>query len=194
MRRFLVVAVLLLAILAGRARADLVINGGFETGSLSPWTTNSDPASGSLDVAKDSFLAHSGSYLALWLAFNSSFNGTISQTLTTTALQDYTLDFYASSPTNTTATLDVTFGGTHVASLSLPDDGFYHEYTYTVHAAGGSATLSFAGTTDSLLLLDDVSVNPFIATPEPSTIALALSAVPIGLVAWLRRRKRLPAA
>jgi hypothetical protein len=194
MRRFLVVAVLLLAILAGRARADLVINGGFESASLSPWTTNFDSGSGDLRVVNGPFFAHSGSDLAEWLAFGKSFNGTISQTLTTTALQDYTLDFYASSPTNTTATLDVTFGGTHVASLSLPDDGFYHEYTYTVQATGGSTTLSFAGTTASLLLLDDVSVNPFIATPEPSTIALALSAVPIGLVAWLRRRKRTPAA
>jgi hypothetical protein len=193
-RRFvLAAAVLGLAIgAAGRARADLVVNGGFETGGFSLWTTTSDPPVNGFLLVSSSFV-HSGSHVAEWLSTSTTFHGQIAQALVTDAGQDYTLDFFAETTTNTRSTLDVTFGGTPVigSPLSLPVDGSYHEYTFTVHATGTLTSLSFTGATDGFILLDDVSVTPVAAAvPEPNALASAgIGVATLAGDAWRRCRR-----
>jgi hypothetical protein len=63
------------------ARADLITNGGFETGDFTGWTTSGTPT-------VQSTFPHSGSFDALF-----SVPGSISQSLATTAGQSYTIDF-----------------------------------------------------------------------------------------------------
>ncbi len=174
--------------------ANIVQNPGFESGSFAPnWNVSLSSGPGSLAEENGSVFAHSGSYSALWDAFSlGNFSATLSQTLTTIAGKAYTLDFFAAAgTTGTTSTLDVTFGGAPVVDLSLPADGNYHEYTYTVDATTTSANLSFAGATNEFIFLDDVSVNPVIAAaPEPFTAALVIiGTAMILLIAAVRRRR-----
>src|SRR5437773_4432346 len=71
---------------AGQAKADLVVNGGFETGDFTGWTvaasfTFVDPASPGVGGA-GGFATHSGSFYAAMGSVGAL--GTISQTLSTT--------------------------------------------------------------------------------------------------------------
>ena len=82
----LIAATMTVALSASRARADsnLVVNSGFETGSLSPWTC--DAATGSVVSSP----VHSGSY-ALAGAANNSDDAQCTQTVSVLPNSAYTL-------------------------------------------------------------------------------------------------------
>ena len=111
-------AAALLCIVAWNAQANLVTNGGFETGNFSGWT-HTDP-SGFDNVGSDPLFANSGTYHANLGASPNS--GHLSQSLTTVAGNFYTLSFYLANDftagLGTSTAFEVFWNG--VSVLTLP--------------------------------------------------------------------------
>lgn len=171
------------------ARAELVLNPGFEIGDTSGapiapayWDTSGN-------VAEDSANPNSGT--------NDAFVGTgsLSQVITTVPGTIYTVSFYADINDfnllfDASATLTATFGGTDLlnglsAAPDLFGDANYVQFSTQVAATDTSTTLAFTGVTnpgDGVFYIDDVSVE----APEPASMAILASAV-TGL--WLVRRR-----
>jgi hypothetical protein len=186
-RTFLIALCLgLVAICGGHARANLVVDGDFETGTPgspppAPWVSNDG-------VVIDNVNPHSGSQDA---AMGNSLSmpalpGTLSQMLPTVAGQDYVLDFWLlDEAANIADTFTASLG---TFSLPITGDmapGVYTEFTATVSSAdvGANATLSFSATNlTAAWNLDDVSVTAAAAAvPEPAGGALLGTA----LILWL---------
>jgi hypothetical protein len=159
-RRLLLIAALSVTCFAAApaaAHAQLVVNGGFETG-LDHWT---QVANGVDLVDTTFFAAHSGTYS---VDLNSYAVGGVTQNLTTVAGQRYTLSFWMAgnpdpnkqfcwvSPTDPSwmlYKLSVRWAGRVVASATFDNthgvDTAAHmgwaRHTYTLTAPAGSATL-----------------------------------------------------
>jgi len=178
---------LTLLTLSGICSAASISNGGFETGSLSDWTTSGD----STYTNVQSVFPHSGKNEAHIGAYGDSGYGFISQTITTTASSSYTLSFsYGEFNTNVTDyllpenvnttdpnspwfqdnALSVQWNGTSVfsdAKFFASDNsaitqgsGFYKLGTITVQATGASSDLSFgAFDRQQDVILDDIDVS-----------------------------------
>ena len=170
------------------ARANLVSNGGFETGDFTDWTVIEGGA-GNFIVVADYFTPHSGDYHAIFAATQGQ-NDTLVQTLNTVPGQSYAVTFWLRG--GDTLQFDnhfsASFGGTELLSLSDAAYFQYTEFTFNVTAAGASTPLTFSGRdTSGAYLLDDVSVT---AVPEPSTWVMAgLGMLAIGAFDWRRRRR-----
>jgi len=115
-RRFVqAVAVLgLLAGAAGQGRAgNLIVNGEFETGDFTGWTTTPATQGSAFYVASEAgipsrpnqgptpfYIPHSGTYVAVMGAFDVGFFDSISQTVATTPGQSYVIDLSRGSDRN----------------------------------------------------------------------------------------------
>jgi len=180
-----------IAIIAGfglltvsQASADLVINGGFETGSFAPdWGTLPVTAiAGAAD-------AHSGSFAAQL----GPVTGTIAQFVPVVAGQQYLLDFWAKDNGASLApqalTITLGFLVTDIVDSFDPTSSYVH-HSYTVTApATGNLPLSFVWA-DGLknAFVDDVSL---VAVPEPTTVvagALLLLPFSASTIRSLRRK------
>lgn len=180
---------LLLAITAV-SRADLIINGGFETGDFTGWTT-----AGTLDVksgAPGSNFVHTGSHGATLGAAK------LSQAFVTTAGHVYDLNIWMNAiPLGGVGLLDIRWDnwsvppGTDYGAVTLlhsfddpaPITGpGWAQYNFKLLALGNVSTLEFEAQTQAVtypnnLGIDDVIVNDTgIILPLP-----VLSGVPIGL-------------
>jgi Carbohydrate binding domain len=147
---------------AGAAKADQVVNGGFETGDFTGWNLSGNTD----DTYVLSFPVHSG-YFAAGLS-NDGTDGYLSQTISTlTVGQQYQLSYWLYSDGYTPNEFSVSFGGATLFSQTDIPYQPYTEYTYLVTATSTSSELTF-GFQDApgYLYLDDVSLN---AVPEPST-------------------------
>ncbi len=115
-----------------------------------------------------------GAYAAQ-IAGYSSGPDTLSQVITTTLGDTYTLSFWRYQQyVGPTTFLNVSWDGTNVFSESLsgPGDYPYTEFTATV-VGTGSDTLLFTSANDpGFTYVDNISVS---AVPEPSTWALMLA-------------------
>ena len=199
-----VVLSLALALAAGPARANLVTNGGFESGGLSNWTLTGTGGG----VAIDNTAPHSGSYDAAFALANGGTTSALSQSIATTAGQSYSLSFWLldqASPSGND-TMNVTFGGfTDAVLWSSLGTTSYANVQLTVPGSditGSSTSLGFqasidpnpsgvpgVGTVGGPFNLDDIvlTANTAAAPEPPAAWLLAVGVAALGLAARRRR-------
>jgi VPDSG-CTERM motif len=160
------------------AKANLVTNGGFETGDLTGWVSQFWSVEGTAFGVSP----HSGNFQAVTFLPGLA---ALSQTLATTASQSYTIDFWVAAA-SAGAAVSVTWGDSIFFSHFFPSSSGYTEFTFNVTASNASTGLLFASP-GSGLLLDDVSVNPSgVGVPDGGATVSLLGCALLGL-ATLRR-------
>ncbi len=165
--------------------ANIVVNGGFETGDFSDWSTSIDPVFDGVDVLQP----HSGSFAAF---FGNPGASMISQMLVTTPGTVYSIDFWlqaeadvlgASAPN--AFSFNWNGGAAELALTDSPAFGYTH-YSFLLQATAATTQLAFTfANTPAFWDFDDVSVS---AAPEPGSATLV--ALACGLVALTLRRRR----
>jgi hypothetical protein len=159
---------------AGSAKADLVVNGGFEMGDLTGWTST-----GGNSVTNNPAFVHSGSYGLSYGAVGSpSF---LYQDIASVAGQDYTFSFYQKTLAGTPNEFEAFFDGVKLLDLvNSPIASDFTYYSFNVVATSSSTEIRFGLRQDpAYSALDDVSVTPS-AVPEPASL--------LGY-GWRRRRR-----
>lgn len=165
------------------ASADLVFNGGFETGDFTGWILSGNPIPGTVDSANP----HSGSFAADLIAAGSpSF---MEQFLPTTSGTRYNLAYFLDVSTDSTGGA-VEFmaqvnGVTVFDQTNIPPQP-YTRYSFPFLATGTSTDLKFGFRNDpGSFFLDDISVAPI---PEPSSLWLGFLVTAFVIAAICRRR------
>ena len=168
------------------ARADLVTNGGFETGSFSGWTGTGNTGFTGVQCPGPGATVHGGNCSAFFGPVGST--GGISQNLATTPGTTYRIDFFFLPDGGNPSSFSATFGGTTLISLTNPPAGPYQEFSFDVIATLSSTALGFNFRDDpGFLFLDDVSVN---AVPLPAALPLFATGLgALGLLSWRRKKK-----
>lgn len=170
--------------------AELISNGGFETGNLTGWSITGS----TLFTGVDTLSPHSGSFA--YFDGTQGSNTVISQTVGTVAGQSYDYSFWLRNEGSGGATslFSATLGGQLLTSLSNAAGFGYTHFSGTVVAAASNQTLSFTFRNDpSFWDFDDASLTGAVI-PEPATWAMLVIGFG-GLGASLRaRRRRLGAA
>jgi hypothetical protein len=200
------IGILVIAVmLQTRAEAGpILINGDFETGDFTGWTL-SDPLDPSVvtsagTIGGINYVPHSGTFFAA-LA-ESGVVGKLSQTVTTTPGQLYTLTYFMGSDSTFTGGAPDAFGASwdstvlfptqHVPSTIVAGTVEYKPFTFTVTGTG-SDTLTFFERNDfGFQVLDDVSLTPATGpvAPEPASLILvSLGTAILAVYGWKRRGK-----
>ena len=152
------------------APTNLVANGSFETNSFSGWTLGGNSGSGQFYINTQ---AESGSDAAALGSTGS--DGTLSQTIQTTAGQNYTLTFWLANQSSGTNDFSVKWNGTTVSSLVNASAQGYTQYTFNVVATGSTSTLEFDARNDpSHWSLDNISLTP-VGAPAPVVSSVVAS-------------------
>lgn len=178
-----IVAATALAALSFAANANLVTNGGFETGNLSGWTGGGAFVGGSFNQGP-----HTGNNAAYFGCVGGTCGG-ISQSFATTAGAVYDFSFFYNSDGGMPNEFQAFFDNVSVFHVfNDPRHGYVQE-SFTLTASSNLTTISFFGRNDpTWQALDDVSVTQRNAIPEPGSVALLGLGV-LGLVAARRRIK-----
>ncbi len=182
------------------ALADLITNGGFETGDFTGWTvTNTDGQPDNVvtfqNYAGQNMNPYQGTYFALLGTPAADQGGPVelSQVISTTPGAFYNFSFAYFAQPGSPNSFSADFGSTQVLNV-LNDNsqtsnpiGWQVE-SYIVKATGSSTTVAlFSGNDPNYNGLDSVSVTRY--TPEPSSVAL-LGVAAVGLAFAARRRRK----
>lgn len=166
--------------LAATAHANLVVNGGFETGDFSGWTVTTAPAGSNLNVYAGQ--AFDGNFAASFAANGGLYDG-IAQSLATTAGQEYEITFWVNNLGIENDSLLIDWEGATVLNLTPLGTGLesWEQITLTVLATQNGSSFGIRGfDAQSGIGLDAVSV---VAVPAPGAAILLVGAVG-------RRRRR----
>ena len=164
--------------------ANLVQNGGFESGDFTGWTNTGN--TGFTTVAN--WAPHSGTFSA-WIGPTGS-NGFISQGLATTTGQSYTVSFWLANfvpgTTEEPNGFHLSWGGSEIFSLVNAPLFGYTQYSFVEQATSSSTTLTVGGFRNdpTFFYLDDVDVSP---VPIPGAVWLLGSGI-VGLIGLKPRR------
>ncbi|MDE2147411.1 MAG: PEP-CTERM sorting domain-containing protein [Burkholderiales bacterium] len=186
LRKLTILALAAGALCAGSARANLVTNGGFETGDLTGWS-----GGGCLTSVRSAFDGFTpvGNY-ALYGGCVGGLAG-VSQTLATTPGASYVFSFlYGSDGALPNQFIALWDGAAVFSTLNDTTDtrpGYLPE-TVNVVASGSQTTISFQmRNVPAYQSLDNVSVTPS-AVPEPASLALVgVALAGLGLASRKRR-------
>ena len=193
-------ALVLATFFAGAAQANLVTNPGFETGNFTGWALSGDTTF----TGVDRFSPHSGSFGAFLGTsipdpnFPITFppTGSITQTLATTVGVSYDIEFWLNTAVKPNF-LSVSFDGIVLDSLTnittspsiLPP--VYTLFSHTAVASSASTDLVFTFRHDPWGWdLDDVSVEPATAVPEPGSLPLVVAGLTFCFLLLALRRRR----
>jgi hypothetical protein len=165
------------------AKANLIFNGGFETGDFTGWSHTGNPGATGVSMS----YANTDTYGAQLGPVGS--DGYLSQTFATVVGDTYAVEFWLSNDGGNPNDFSASFGATTLLSLTdAPGFGF-SSYTFNVVAASTSSTLLFSFRQDPRYWgLDDVSVEGLSSVPDStSTFGLML----LGLVGVVALRRKL---
>lgn len=172
--------------LAGSAHANLVTNGGFETGNFAGWTQFGN--TGSTGVTNVARFVHSGTFGGFFGAVSSP--GGIFQTLATTAGATYQVSFWLSIDSGNPNSMSFNWdgGAAEMSIVNAPGQAM-RQYTFMVTASSASTDLRFnIQHNPAWYGLDDIVVERVNAVPEPGSLLLA--GLAIAGVGAASRRKR----
>ena len=165
------------------AAADLIGNGGFETGNFTGWTVSG--AAFDCGTGISTLGPHSGTYSACF--GNPTSLTFISQVLATTPGQEYEVSFwYAQQPRGYTPSneAEIIWGGTTVVDAFNVPVSPWTFASFGITSSGTSTLIEFGfDNGPGWFALDDVSVGP---VPEPASLLLT----GLGFIALIAFRRR----
>ena len=148
---------------------QLITNGSFETHDFGGWTLGGN--SGASTWGPQIFIdtqPESGAYAAGLGSMGT--DGTLSQTIATTAGKTYTLSFWLQNEAADANDFKATWNGQTLVSLTNAAQSGYKQYTYTVTATGATSTLVFSARNDPKQWdLDNVSLTANGTSSTPPT-------------------------
>jgi hypothetical protein len=178
----------------GLAEANLILNGGFETGDFTDWAVFAN-ATGVGPGSFDGFFPHSGTNFASLgnRAIIGPNLGTLSQTVSDTAGQSYVLSMFLGSDGRGANEFRVDWNGTPLYDQTgLPDTRGntpqYNLLSFTVVGTGSDTLTLYEASDSGFLALDDVSLAPPSSVPEPSTLVMSSILFGVGGVGLVYRR------
>ena len=169
------------------ARAELILNGNFETGNFDSWTLGGDTTDPTTFWV-DSSNPQSGTFAAYFGPYPNPI--TLSQTIATIPGTAYLFSFWLTNePGSTNNSFSAGFGGSTLENLVNTNVSPYTLYNYTVVATSATTLVNFSFTQDfGFFNIDNISVTQ--AVPEPSALVSAGLGLAIAGVYRLSTRKK----